>query len=204
VIVTPSVKDKLVEKVVDRTKQLKVGNGMREDIDMGPLSSSEQFDKVNDYIKIGHGEGAQLIYGGKPLKGAEFDKGYFVEPTVFTGVKSEMRIAQEEIFGPVLAFMDASDFGDALKIANGVQFGLAASIYCNDLSTCQKFVNGIEVGLVHINNPTVGGEAQLPFGGLKASGIGPHEFGLAAIDFFTDKITVFVDYSGGKREAKFI
>jgi len=204
VIVTPSIKDKLVEKVVERTKQFKVANGMREDADMGPLASSEQFEKVNEYIKIGRGEGARLTLGGNVLKGPEFDKGYFVEPTIFIDVKPEMRIAQEEIFGPVLAFMDANDFSEAVNVANGVQFGLAASIYCNDLSTCQKFVNKIDVGLVHINNPTVGGEAQLPFGGLKASGIGPHEFGLAAVEFFTDKITVFVDYSGRKREAKFI
>jgi len=97
----------------------------------------------------------------------------------------------------------AKDFDEAVQIANNVEFGLAASLYCNDVSTCQKFVNQIEVGLVHINNSTVGGEAQLPFGGIKSSGIGPHELGLAAIDFFSEKVSVSLDYSG-RREAKFV
>lgn len=204
VIATPDIRDELLDKVLKRTKQFKVGNGMREDVDMGPLSSAEQFEKVKRYIKIGIDEGAQLLFGGNVLKGPEFDKGYFIEPTIFDKVKPEMRIAQQEIFGPVVAFMDAADFEEAVRIANGVEYGLAASIYCNDLSTCQKFVNKIDVGIIHVNNPTVGGEAQLPFGGIKLSGVGPHELGLAAIDFFSEKITVFVDYSGRKREAKFI
>jgi acyl-CoA reductase-like NAD-dependent aldehyde dehydrogenase len=203
-IVQEQVKSQVIDALIKRTSQLKVGNGEREDVDLGPLANEEQLRKVKHYIEIGKREGANLLFGGDSPKGKDYEKGYFVEPTIFDGVVPEMTIAQEEIFGPVLSIFSARDFDEAIHIANGVRFGLTASIYSQDISNCLKFVNKVEVGMVHVNNPTLGGEAQLPFGGIKASGIGPHELGIEAIDFFSEKITVFVDYTGRKREARFI
>ena len=127
-------------------------------------------------------------------------KGYFVAPTVFDGVKPDMTLAQEEVFGPVLAVMRAGDFEEAMKIANGVKFGLTCSIYTGDANLVMRFADRIEAGMVHINSPTVGGEAQLPFGGYKATGYGSREMSDEGLNFFTQLKTVFYDYTGVKRQ----
>jgi alpha-ketoglutaric semialdehyde dehydrogenase len=204
IVLEGETKKQLLEALVKRTSRLKVGNGMREDVDLGPLAGEEQFKKVKNYIDTGKKEGATLLFGGDSPKGAEYDKGFFVNPTIFDEVTPTMTIAQEEIFGPVLSVLTVNNLEDAIEVANDVKFGLSASIYSQDVSSCFKFVNKIDVGMIHLNNPTLGGEAHLPFGGIKASGIGSHELGIESIDFFTEKITVFADYTGKKREARFI
>jgi len=142
-------------------------------------------------------EGAQVLCGGGRLTGGLYDRGYFIEPTILAGVTSDMRIAQEEVFGPVLALMVANDFEDAMRLANGVKFGLSASIVTNDLTRVHEFVNRIEAGLITVNLPTAGVEYQLPFGGTKESSFGMREQGPLALDFYTESRTVYLKYTQG-------
>src|SRR5262249_32170159 len=143
------------------------------------------------YIDVAQGEGARLVRGGKRAEGLP---GYFVEPTIFDNVGPDMRIFREEVFGPVLAVCTADSLGDALTFANGVEYGLSASIFTQDIDTALRFVEEVEVGMVHINEATVGGEAQLPFGGSKATGVGEREMSEEGLHFFTELKTVFVNY----------
>ena len=205
VIVEEGVYDTFMEQLLERTGQLKIGDGLDEDTDISPLSSQSQLDTVMNYIGIGAEEGAHLAYGGHALSGGEFDRGYYVEPTIFTDVTPDMRIAQEEIFGPVLTVFKAKDLDDAVQISNNVQFGLSSSVYTRDLPLAYRYINTVEAGMVHVNAPTLGGEVHLPFGGLKASGIGQREQGVEAVDFFSEVITVYIDYADTPRtQARFI
>ncbi|HEY5597065.1 MAG TPA: aldehyde dehydrogenase family protein, partial [Candidatus Bipolaricaulota bacterium] len=144
---------------------------------------------------------AKLLAGGKRLTDKGLDKGFFVAPTVFDHVDPDATIAQEEIFGPVLSVIRARDFDHALQIANRTKYGLSSSIYTRDINKAMRFVDGIEAGMVHVNSPTLGGEAQVPFGGIKASGIGDREMAKEGLHFFTELKTVFLDYSGGARKS---
>lgn len=196
--------DPFLDRLVERTRSLKVGNGLEPGVDVGPLAYEGQFRKVLEYIGIGMEEGARLVCGGKPLTGPGYDDGYYIEPTIFADVSPGMRIAQEEIFGPVLCVFKARDLDEAIDIANGVEYGLSSSIYTRDITKAFHYLDRIEAGMLHINSPTLGGEAHLPFGGVKASGLGAREQGTTAIDFFTEVITVYIDYSGARPQAKFI
>jgi acyl-CoA reductase-like NAD-dependent aldehyde dehydrogenase len=147
-----------------------------------------------DYIKIGQQEGARLILGGK--RPEHLSKGYFVEPTIFDNVAPNMRIFKEEIFGPVLSVSSAKDLNEALTYANGVEYGLTTSIFTENIDTIMNFVEEVETGMVHVNEPTIGGEAQLPFGGSKATGVGEREMAEEGLNFFTELKTVFINYSG--------
>jgi len=204
VIVEKGVKAELMSKLLERMKKLKVGNGLDPEVDVGPLASESQLKKVLDYIEVGKAEGARLVCGGGRPKGAEYEHGYYVEPTLFDEVRPEMRIAQEEIFGPVLPVIACSGFDDAVEKANEVRYGLSSSIYTKDMAKAFRFVERADVGVVHVNAPTLGGEAHLPFGGVKASGAGGREQGKEAINFFTEPVTVYMDYSGATRQVKFI
>ena len=205
VIVEAPIYDQFMEQLVDRTSKLKIGNGLDADVDISPLSSQNQYDKVMEYIGIGTEEGANLVYGGHGLSGGIYDDGYYIEPTIFTDVGQEMRIAQEEIFGPVLTVFKASDLEDAIQISNNVEFGLSSSIYTNDLTQAFQYINTVEAGMVHVNAPTLGGEVHLPFGGLKSSGVGQREQGVEAVDFFSEVITVYIDHAAAARQqARFI
>ena len=205
VIVEEAIYEEFMEQLVERTGKLKIGDGMDPEVDVSPLASESQFETVTGYIGIGTEEGARLVYGGNALSGGIYDDGYYVEPTIFTDVDPSMRIAQEEIFGPVLTVFKAKDLGDAIEISNSVKFGLSSSVYTRDLTQAFEYVNTVETGMVHINSPTLGGEVHLPFGGLKSSGVGHREQGVAAVEFFSEVITVYVDYAGAPRQqAKFI
>ena len=194
-IIERPIYDALVEKLVDKTRKLKVGNGLDPGVQIGPAVDEEQLNTDLEYIGIARKEGAQLLCGGNRLTGADYDKGYFIEPTIFSGVTSEMRVAQEEVFGPVLALMVAEDFEDALRIANDVRFGLSASIVSKDLARVHKFINRIEAGLITVNLPTAGVEYQLPFGGTKESSYGMREQGPQALDFYSESRTVYLKYT---------
>ncbi|MFZ5471655.1 MAG: aldehyde dehydrogenase family protein [Myxococcota bacterium] len=202
VVVQKGVAKEVVARLVAGAKKLEVGNGLTEGVDMGPAVDQGQLKTDLDYIQIAQDEGATLAAGGKRLVGGAYDKGYFVEPTVFTGVRPGMRIHQEEVFGPVIAVVEVADFEEALAAANGVEFGLSASIYTRDANVAMKFVEKSEVGMVHVNNPTVGGEAQLPFGGWKSTGVGEREMAEEGAEFFTQLKTVFFDYTGAARSSK--
>lgn len=193
-IVEDEIYDRFVEALVERTKKLKVGNGMEAGIDIGPAVDEAALKTILDYIEIGKQEAGQPLVGGNRLTGEGYDKGYFVEPTIFAGVTEEMRIAQEEIFGPVLAVMRAKDFPDAMRIANGSPYGLSASIQTSNVSRVFDYVYGMEAGLLTVNLPSAGVEYQLPFGGTKDSSFGPKEQGPAAFDFYSDYKTVYLKY----------
>ncbi len=199
-IVVDAVAERFVESLFARAKQLKVGDGLNPETYVGPSVDPGQLRTVLDYIEIGKKEGAKLLVGGTRLTGGIYDKGYFVAPTIFDHVRAESRLAQEEIFGPVLSIIRVKNFEEALQAANSVKYGLSSSIYTNDASRIFEFVDRIETGITHVNSPTVGGEAHLPFGGMKATGVGLREMGRVAIDFYTELKTVYIDYTGRKRE----
>jgi len=192
VVVRP-VLEAFTEKVLERARKLKVGPGIEAETWMGPQVSEDQQRTVLEYIEIGKRDGAELVLGGGVPRGEQYEHGYYVEPTVFMGLRPEMRIAQEEIFGPVMGIMEAADRAEALRLANSVQFGLSASVCTRDLRSALEFVNGIDAGIVHVNGETAGAEPQVPFGGMKASGTHMREQGKAARDFYTQIKTVYLD-----------
>jgi aldehyde dehydrogenase (NAD+) len=183
-----------VALLVDKTKKLKVGNGLEQGVDVGPCVDENQMKTVLDYIEIGQKEGANIICGGQRLMDEGRDKGYFIQPTIFSGVSTDMRIAQEEIFGPVLAVLPVEGFEQAIALANQVKFGLSASIVTNQLNRTFDYINQIEAGLIIVNLPSAGVEYQLPFGGTKASSTGYREQGSVAIDFYSELRTVYLKY----------
>ena len=152
------------------------------------------------YIEIGKSENTRLLKGGKQMSQDAYGKNFFTEPALFDSVTMDMRIAREEIFGPVVALIRVKTFEEAVEAANNVKYGLSASLYTNDMAKTMRFVEMADVGKVHINNPPIGGEAQAPFGGIKATGIGPREQGSEVFEFYTELKTVYLDYTGKKRE----
>ena len=193
VIVQREVLDGFRQRLAAKASSLKVGDGMKADTYMGPLVSADAEKTVLDYIEVGKHEGARLLTGGSKLQGGEYDQGYFVAPTVFDGVRPDMRIAQEEIFGPVVAVMEARDFDQAVALANDTRFGLSASVVTRDLGLALRFIREIDAGIVHVNSQTAGAEPQVPFGGFKGSSSGTREQGKAAREFFTQIKTVYLD-----------
>jgi alpha-ketoglutaric semialdehyde dehydrogenase len=202
VIVEEAIADRFVERLAERARKVRVGNGL-EGAEMGPAVDAKQLETDLRYIEIGRGEGARLVTGGTRLTKDGLDHGHFVEPTVFDGVTTSMRIAQEEIFGPVVGVIRVKGFDAAVEAANSVRYGLSASIFTGDGGQAFRFVDRIEAGIVHVNSGTPGGEAQLPFGGTKATGVGPREQGPDALEFFTEIKTVYVDYTGQSRKSGF-
>jgi aldehyde dehydrogenase (NAD+) len=199
VVIQEKVADQFIGMLVERTKKYVVGDGLEAGVDMGPSVDETQMNTVLNYIEIGKKEG-KLLCGGERLSGPRYDQGWFVSPTIFDHVKSDSKLAQEEIFGPVLSIIRVKDFDEALDVANSVRYGLSSSIYSTDSNKIFEFVDKIETGMTHVNSPTVGGEAHVPFGGAKDSSVGPREVGHAAIDFYTDTKIVYIDYTGRKRE----
>ncbi|MFW6376080.1 MAG: aldehyde dehydrogenase family protein [Thermoplasmatota archaeon] len=193
-IVHESKYDEFVEKIKERAESIEIGPGL-EDPEMGPKVSEEELENTLDYIKIGKEEGAELVTGGNKLDEGQFSKGYYVEPTVFKDVDPDMTIAQEEIFGPVLAVIKAKDYEDAVEIANGVDYGLSASIVTDDLSEAHRFIEDSEAGVVKINEKTTGLELHVPFGGFKGSSSETwREQGDAGLDFYTITKTIYLNY----------
>jgi acyl-CoA reductase-like NAD-dependent aldehyde dehydrogenase len=200
VVIEEGVADKFVAMLVERAEKYVVGDGLDERSDMGPSVDESQFKTVLKYIEIGKTEG-KLMCGGERLCGSKYDKGWFVAPTIFDHVAADNRLAQEEIFGPVLSVIRVKNFDEAVDVANSVRYGLSSAIYSSDSNKIFEFVDKIETGMTHVNSPTVGGEAHVPFGGAKDSSVGPREVGHAAIDFYTDLKIVYIDYTGRKRES---
>jgi acyl-CoA reductase-like NAD-dependent aldehyde dehydrogenase len=190
VIVLSEVYEPFKEKLLQKVKEITVGDGMKDGIWMGPCANEGQLKTVLSYIEKGIQDGGTLLHGGKQPKGSE--NGYFVEPTIFENVTASMTIAQEEIFGPVLALMKVETIEEALKLANDVEFGLSASIFTTNISNMLAFINEMDAGLVRINAESAGVELQAPFGGMKQSSSHSREQGRAAIEFFTSIKTVFV------------
>lgn len=200
VVIEEAVAERFVKLLVERAGKLRTGNGLEPGIDVGPAVDEAQMNTDLRYIEIGKKE-ARLLLGGHRLSGAGYDRGYFVAPTIFDHVAPDSVIAQDEIFGPVLSVVRVKNFEEALRVANSVRYGLSSSIYTNDAAKVFEFIDRIETGITHVNSPTVGGEAQLPFGGMKGTGVGLREMGRVAIDFYTELKTVYIDYTGSKRES---
>lgn len=199
-VVIDTIADEFVERVVDRARSFKLGDGSDPATEIGPSVDEKQFNTVLKYIDIGREDGAQLICGGRRAAAENLSKGYFVEPTVFDNVTPDMRIAREEIFGPVLSVLRVKNFDEAMTVANDCEYGLSSSVFSNDANDIFRFVKDIESGMTHVNSPTTGGEAHIPFGGIKGSGIGAREQGSTSLDFYSEIKVVYVDYTGRKRE----
>lgn len=199
-VVVNDIADEFVSRIVKRAEGMRIGAGNDPATEMGPSVDESQFKTVLSYIDIGREDGSELKCGGARAEGDGLEKGYFVRPTVFDHVTPEMRIAREEIFGPVLSVLRVKDFDHAMQVANDCEYGLSSSIFSNDAVRIFRFVDEIETGMTHINSPTTGGEAHIPFGGIKGTGIGDREQGSTALDFYTDLKVVYVDYTGRKRE----
>jgi len=199
-VVVNQIANEFVQRIAKRAQSMRIGAGVDPQTEMGPSVDENQFKTVLRYIDVGREDGATMVCGGERVTGDGFDKGYFVKPTLFDHVTPDMRIAREEIFGPVLSVLRVKDFDEAMEVANDSEFGLSSSIFTNDASRIFRFVDEIETGMTHINSPTTGGEAHVPFGGIKGTGIGDREQGSTALDFYTDLKVVYVDYTGRKRE----
>jgi alpha-ketoglutaric semialdehyde dehydrogenase len=198
-LVHPDLQGQITEALVEGARAIKVGPGLDESSQMGPAVDQKQFQQDMKYVGIATDEGAKLLTGGKRPDGLE--SGFFIEPTIFTDVTPEMRIFKEEVFGPVLSIATIKDLDQGIEYANSVEFGLTASLYSRDVNNAMRFIEGIETGMVHINEPTVGGEAQLPFGGIKNTGVGDREMSSDGLNFFTEQKTVFINYAGGASRA---
>lgn len=199
-IVDRRIYDEFIERIAAAAAEVVPGNGLHPTSTMGPSVDAEQYGKVHEYLEIGAAEGVEIICGGRKATDGRLKYGLFTEPTVFGGVQRDMRVAREEIFGPVLSVIEVDGLEEALDVANDVEFGLTSSIYTADVHRVFRFVDRIETGMIHVNSPTIGGEAQLPFGGMKKTGIGPREMGATAVDFYSEYKTVYIDYSGGLRD----
>lgn len=199
-IVHEDVADEMVEMVLEEFKNLNVGPGL-EDSDVAAVVDEGAYNDILEYVEIGREEdGADLLFGGEPLEGEEYENGYFIQPALFDNVEPDMRIAQEEIFGPVLSVIRVSSMEEAIEVNNGVDYGLSTAVYSENFNTIMQMVDAVDTGKIHLNSPTLGGEAHMPFGGTKATGVGPREMSHEGIEFFTEQATIFMDYSGGVRE----
>jgi len=197
-----AIHDEFVEMIVDEAKTLQLGYGNDEGVDMGPLINQQALDKVSRYIQVGQDEGATLHLGGQAASGDGLDDGFFFEPTLFTDVQPAMRIAQEEIFGPVLSVFTVRSYDEAVELANNTRYGLSSSIYTNNVQHSFRAMRDLEAGITYVNGPTIGAEAHMPFGGVKDTGNGHREGGWEVFDFFTETKTVYVDYSGQLQKAQ--
>lgn len=202
VIVHEAVHDRFVERFVARARALRVGDGLDPQTEMGPSVSEKQLQKVMSYVAIGQQEGATVACGGLRLADGAYASGFFHEPTVFTGVTRDMRIAREEIFGPVVSVLKVASVDEAVSVVNDVAYGLSASIYTQDINQAFRAMRDVYTGIFYVNAPTIGAEVHLPFGGTKATGNGHREAGTAALDVFSEWKSVYVDFSGKLQRAQ--
>jgi acyl-CoA reductase-like NAD-dependent aldehyde dehydrogenase len=201
-ILEDKIHDKFVKTLVDAAAKLKLGNGLDESVQVGPLVSAAQRETVHSYVEVGKEEGAELALGGEYYEEGECQKGFFYKPTVFLGVKPEMRIAREEIFGPVLSVFSVKDADEAIEVLNDSSYGLSSSIYTRDVNRAFAAIDDIEAGITYVNGPTIGAEVHLPFGGVKDTGNGHREGSFTVFDVFTEWKSVYVDYSGKLQRAQ--
>ncbi len=201
-IVHDDIRSDFTDRLLDRVSTMKVGNGLEPDVELAPVINEKQKNRVLEYISLGQQEGAKLLTGGEELTGGDYANGFFVAPTVFDDMKPDMRIAREEIFGPVTGIMRVETIEEAISVANGTEYGLSCAIYTHDITNVFKAVQQLEFGLVYVNAPTIGAEVQLPFGGMKSTGNGHREAGPGSLDEFTEWKSVSVDFSGKVQKAQ--
>ncbi len=202
VIAHEAVYDQLASRLVAAAEAMRLGPGWEDDTDVGPVINQRALDKIHSYTEIGRDEGAELLTGGEPASGNGLDKGFFYRPTIFGGVEAGMRVAQEEIFGPTTALIRVSSYEEAIRVANGVKYGLSSSIFTRDVNRAFRAMRDLETGITYVNAGTIGAEVHLPFGGTKDTGNGHREAGQAALDVFTEWKSLYVDYSGKLQRAQ--
>jgi acyl-CoA reductase-like NAD-dependent aldehyde dehydrogenase len=202
VVVHEKVYRPFLEQFAARAKALRVGNGLDPATQMGPSVSQGQLETVMKYVEIGRQEGARLVCGGHALANGALARGFFHEPTIFADVAPAMRIAQEEIFGPVVSVIPCASYEEAIAIGNGVSYGLSASIYTQNVNRAFAAMRDMYTGIFYVNAPTIGAEVHLPFGGTKSTGNGHREAGTAALDVFSEWKSVYVDFSGKLQRAQ--
>jgi aldehyde dehydrogenase (NAD+) len=202
VVVQRGVYDELQRRLVARAEAMRLGPGWDPGTDVGPVINREALDKIHSYTGIGSDEGATLLTGGEVAADGDLAKGFFYRPTIFANVEPQMRIAQEEIFGPTTALIPVDDFDDAVRVANGIRYGLSSSIFTRDVNKAFRAMRDLQAGITYINAGTTGAEVHLPFGGTKDTGNGHREAGQAALDVFTDWKSIYVDYSGRLQRAQ--
>ena len=201
ILVQKGIAKEFTDRLVERARRLKVGNGLDASVEVGPQVNAQQIETSKSYVGIAQSEGAQLLAGGQPLTDGDFGKGTFFAPTVFAGVGPQMRIAREEVFGPVVSVLEFDTFEEAVQIANSIDYGLSTALYTRDVNRAFAAIRDLEAGITYINAPTIGAEVHLPFGGVKHTGNG-HREGSEAIDLFTTWKAVYVDYSDKLQRAQ--
>jgi aldehyde dehydrogenase (NAD+) len=202
VIVQDGAYDELQSRLVSAAEALRLGVGWDDDTDVGPVINKPSLEKIHSYTEIGKDEGAKLLTGGEVAGGDGLDKGFYYRPTIFGDVDPQMRIAQEEIFGPTTALIRVRDVDDAIRVSNGIKYGLSSSIYTRDVNKAFRAMRDLQAGITYINAGTIGAEVHLPFGGTKDTGNGHREAGQAALDVFTEWKSIYVDYSGRLQKAQ--
>jgi alpha-ketoglutaric semialdehyde dehydrogenase len=202
VIVQRGAYDELQKRLVARVEKLRLGPGWEDGVEIGPVINKGALEKIHSYTEIGSGEGAKLLTGGEVASDGDLGKGFFYRPTVFADVDPQMRIAQEEIFGPTTALIPVGDFDEAIRVANGIKYGLSSSIFTRDVNAAFRAMRDLEAGITYVNAGTIGAEVHLPFGGTKDTGNGHREAGQAALDVFTEWKSIYVDYSGRLQRAQ--
>ncbi|MEJ7809381.1 MAG: aldehyde dehydrogenase family protein [Gemmatimonadaceae bacterium] len=201
-ILQSGIHDELLSRLVDRARSLTLGDGRKSGTDVGPLVNDSALDKVERYVDVGQGEGADLLCGGRRPEGKGLDKGHFYEPTIFARVQPGSRIEQEEIFGPVLSVVRVRNAEEAFAVNNGVKYGLSSSLYTRDVQTAFRALNDLDNGITYINAPTIGAEAHLPFGGVKQTGNGHREGGWEVYEFYSETKVGYIDFSGSLQRAQ--
>jgi aldehyde dehydrogenase (NAD+) len=202
VIAQEAVYDELTSRLVREAEKLRLGVGWEDDTDVGPVINQAALEKIHSYTTIGKDEGATLLTGGEVASGNGLDKGFYYRPTIFGDVDPEMRIAQEEIFGPTVGVIKVGDVDEAIRVSNGIKYGLSSSIFTRDVNKAFRAMRDLKAGITYINAGTIGAEVHLPFGGVKDTGNGHREAGQAALDFFTEWKSIYVDYSGRLQKAQ--
>ena len=202
VIVHKDVKKELETMLLERMEKLTIGDGMDESVKVGPLINKNALEKIHSYVQIGKEEGANLVVGGEILDNGDLAKGNYYAPTLFSNVKPDMRIAQEEIFGPVVSLIEVDSLEEAIEVNNGVKFGLSSSIFSRDVNKIFRAQRDLDTGIVYVNAGTTGAEIHLPFGGTKGTGNGHRDSGVAALDVYTEWKSIYIDYSGKLQRAQ--
>jgi alpha-ketoglutaric semialdehyde dehydrogenase len=202
VIVQEGVYEQLQSRLVAAAEGLRLGVGWEDETDIGPVINKRSLDKIHEYTQIGREEGAKLLTGGEVATGNGLDSGFYYHPTIFGDVDPQMRVAQEEIFGPTTALIRVRDADEAVRVSNGIKYGLSSSIFTRDVNTAFRAMRDLQAGITYINAGTIGAEVHLPFGGTKDTGNGHREAGQAALDVFTEWKSIYVDYSGKLQRAQ--
>jgi aldehyde dehydrogenase (NAD+) len=187
---------------VSRAETLRLGPGWEDDTDVGPVINQAALQKIDSYTHVGRADGATLLTGGEIATDGDLAKGFYYRPTIFGDVEPSMRIAQEEIFGPTLSLIRVDNEDEAVRVSNGIRYGLSSSIFTRDVNRAFRAMRDLQAGITYVNAGTIGAEVHLPFGGVKETGNGHREAGQAALDVFTEWKSVYVDYSGTLQRAQ--